>query len=226
LIHNWKNSKRTEPVQKLAETLESGLTLKDTKEERIVAPSVLEEEVETPIVKEKILPKVTELVQPVLVRDTQRTEVRHVVQPLYKKNVLPTEVIEAQLPVTEIPDTIEKPSDEEITKYKTAHFHEVPSSEVTEPEIHKTVLPPIVKERITPVIHEEIQPVIIQETIQPILIHETKPIYHRVMEAPKVVEEVRPIKPLEEGQALLEKVGQTNIAISTSGQAPVKEGQQ
>jgi len=201
------------------------VNLKDKTDERIMENPIVEKEVEVPVVKEKIIPQVKEVVQPVLVRETQTTEVRHVLQPLYKKEVRPTEIVETEFPSYTIPETFEKPRPEDISKYREAHFREISSSEVAQPQIEKTVLPPIVKERIIPLIHEEIQPVIMQETLQPILIHETRPIYHRVVEAPKIVEEVRPAKSVEDAKDLLENVGQT-VVISGAGQVPTKQGQQ
>jgi len=189
----------------------TNLDLKGVKVETVKEPIVLEKEVEIPVVKEKVVPQVEEVVQPVIMREKETTEVRHITQPIFKKEVLPTRLVNTSLPTTNMPDTIEKPTDSEVKKYYEAHNRAVDTTEVLEAQVHRTVLPPIVKEKITPIIHEEIQPVIYQETIQPVVITETKPVYHKVVEAPRVIEEVRPMKTMEEARSLLEKIGTSTV---------------
>lgn len=208
----------------------SKVSLNDVKVESVTQPTVVEKEVEAPVIKEKVVPKVNEVVQPVIYREKEQTEVKHVTQPLYNKDVLPTKLVQAELPTTIAPDTIAKPSAADVAKYQKAHSRDVSSSTVTEPQTERTVLPPIVKETVTPLVHEEIQPVIYQETIQPILITETKPIFHRVVEAPRVVEEIRPLKSVDEASSLLAKVGSSEIKVEPprTGQSAsgTKTGQQ
>jgi hypothetical protein len=224
-----EESKKNQDV----EGLTTGIASVDLKEKKVQVetveePAIIEKEVEAPVVKEKIIPQVQEVVQPVIVRDTERTEVHHIIQPLSNKEVLPTKVVQAELPVTTIPDTVEKPKEGDVSKYYEAHNREADSTKIMEPQVKRTVLPPIVKERITPVIHEEVQPVIYQETIQPVVITENQPFYHKIVEAPKVVEEVRPMKSLDDARALLEKIGTTTIKTESAGQgsATKKEGGQ
>jgi len=217
--------KEDKEVEGVGEAI-TDLNLKDVRIESVREPTIIEKEVEAPITKETVIPQVNEIVQPVIMRDTERTQVKHITQPIFHKSVLATQMIDTELSATSMPDTIEKPSEVEVTKYRVAHNREVNTTEVMPPQTTRTVLPPVVKERITPVIHEEIQPVIYQETVQPVVIRETKPVYHKVVEAPTVIEEVRPLKTLEEAKNLLDRVGQHTI----TGQAPLssrkKEGGQ
>jgi len=200
------------------------LNLKDVKIQSVKEPTIIEKEVEAPIMKETVIPQVNELVQPVIIRDTERTQVKHITQPIFNKDVLPTERVDTELPATTMATTVQKPNETEVRKYQQAHNRETNEYEVLPPQITRTVLPPIVKERVTPIIHEEIQPVIYQETIQPVVISETKPIYHKVVEAPTVVEEERPFKTMDEAKSLLDKVGSTTVT-TVSGQEPRKKGE-
>jgi len=169
--------KKEESITKEAKDIQDitqGTSSLSVQRETVQQATILEKEVETPIIKETVIPQVEEVIQPILNRDTETTEVRHITQPLSNTEILPTQYVSSELPSRAIPDTIEKPSDEEVKKYYDAHTREADTRVVQEAQVHRTVLPPIIKERVTPVIHEEIQPVIYQETIQPVIITETK----------------------------------------------------
>jgi len=135
-----------------------------------------------PSVKETIHPVETEVVQPVIHRETVQTDLKQVTQPITEKQVLPPTEETKVLPA-EHRETVAEPA---LTK------PDIPTQTVvSEPEKRVIQNEPLIHETVKHQVIEQVQPVIQREVEQHHIIHTEQPIYERVLEAPRIISEER-----------------------------------
>jgi len=163
--------------------------------ERKEIPVTVQRQEKPPQIRETIHPVETTEVQPIIYREREQMEVHQVIQPIEEDVVLPTEVIQKELPAQYRGEFKES---DELFKKEYEKGLEKGFTEVVPVERKKEILPPIVQETVRKVIREEVQPIIYKQTIAPQLIKETVAIYEKVVETPTVTKEILPIR--REGQ--------------------------
>jgi len=169
----------------------TGATEEKLRFERKEVPVTMQRQEKPPQIRETIHPVETTEVQPIIYREREQMEVHQVIQPIEEDVILPTEVIEKNLPAQYRGEFKES---DELFKKEYEEGQEKGFTEVVPVERKKEVLPPIVQETIRKVIREEVQPIIYKQTIAPQLIKETVPIYEKVIETPIVKKEILPTR--------------------------------
>eukprot|EP01118_Nematostelium_gracile_P002281 TRINITY_DN1251_c0_g1_i2.p1 TRINITY_DN1251_c0_g1~~TRINITY_DN1251_c0_g1_i2.p1 ORF type:complete len:277 (+),score=96.94 TRINITY_DN1251_c0_g1_i2:41-832(+) len=138
------------------------------------------------VIREVVHPVEEEIIQPVIHREREQTEVHQITQNIAESEILPTIVEEKTLPAQYIGEF------KESNVLAEAEFMKgtVDSSlEVDQVKHIRVVKEPIIEEVIKKTVIEVVQPVIHKETIAPHVIKETLPIYERIVEAPVVINE-------------------------------------
>jgi len=144
----------------------------------------------TPVIEEVIKPVERDVIQPVIHREREQTEVHQIIQPILESEIKPTEITREVLPATAFPASIADSSQFKADyKEGAERYH---TSVVVAPLQKETVIkPPIIEETIKKVVVEEIQPVIYREIIEPHLVQKVQPVYEKVVEEPVLVKETR-----------------------------------
>jgi hypothetical protein len=159
--------------------------LSDLKEENIDS-STLNIEIPT-VVHEHIHPYTREVVQPVIFRDREQTEIQQVIKNLHETQIQPTLFISKDLPA-ETREVVYQ-EDKGIRQNLA-----LPSVEVDSTVYEKEIMEPIIQETIHKRIVREIQPVVERDVIQTTIIKENLPIYEKIVEAPRVTTEILPMR--------------------------------
>jgi len=137
-----------------------------------------------PVVQEQIQQVEKELIQPVIHRERQQTEVHQVTQPLLQTEIRPVITEERVLP-SEVRPTIR----EQVRELPQVTAQS--STVVGAPMVQVMEEGPRIEETIRRTIREEIQPVIYKETVMPKIVHQVQPIYEKIIDAPIIYREER-----------------------------------
>jgi len=159
-----------------------------TREKEVKEDIIVETREKGPVVKEHILPKEREEIQPVIHREREKTEVIEVTKPIIEREVMPTKITETTLPPETRATVYHEESEDFKQRYKKISEKYKPSFEVAATEKEVIERTPIVKEHVTKKVIQEIQPVIFREITEPHITREVKPIYEKVVEEPTLVE--------------------------------------
>jgi hypothetical protein len=188
--------------------------------QQLSQPSAIQTIQRQPVIQEKIQQIEKDVIQPVVHREREQTEIHKITQPLTQVEVRPAVVEEKVLPAEMRPVIREQPR---------AMVPEVQlrSSTVTAPPSVSVVQEqPIVEEIVHKVVREEIQPVVYKQTVIPTVIHQQKPIYERIIEAPIILKEERAPIILREGETFTNMLGQQpRTVLSGQGEGPFFVGQ-
>jgi len=153
-----------------------------------------------PVIDETIIQEQREIIQPVIHREIEKTEIRHVIQPVYQEETTATQIHERTLPAEYRgefragPDVLE-------TLNASATTQPTVVSTTAAAQVTTVVNEAIVHEIIKPHIIEEVQPVIHRTVHEPHIIHERKDIYEKIVEAPVEIIETR--APIYEKEVLI-----------------------
>eukprot|EP01118_Nematostelium_gracile_P002286 TRINITY_DN1251_c0_g1_i7.p1 TRINITY_DN1251_c0_g1~~TRINITY_DN1251_c0_g1_i7.p1 ORF type:complete len:450 (+),score=143.63 TRINITY_DN1251_c0_g1_i7:73-1350(+) len=141
------------------------------------------------VVQERIHPVEEEIIQPVIHRERQQTEIHRVQQDIAERNILPT-VYQDKMLAAEYRGDYTRSRDflAEETNTRAAVFS---TRDIDSVQHHKVINAPIVEETIKKTVIEVVQPVVHRETTAPVVIRETLPIYEKVIEEPIVYNDVR-----------------------------------
>eukprot|EP01111_Echinosteliopsis_oligospora_P002741 TRINITY_DN141_c0_g1_i2.p1 TRINITY_DN141_c0_g1~~TRINITY_DN141_c0_g1_i2.p1 ORF type:complete len:253 (+),score=82.21 TRINITY_DN141_c0_g1_i2:102-860(+) len=143
------------------------------------------------VIKETVIPEQQEIIQPVIHREIEKTEIRHIIQPIYQEETLPVQIHDRELPAEFRGELRVGPS---IAEKLAADNQGIAPQIITTtvaPTVTTIVNKPIIHEIIRPHIIEEIQPVIHRTIHEPHVVHERKDIYEKIVEAPVEVTETR-----------------------------------
>jgi len=146
-----------------------------------------------PVFHETIINAERELIQPVIHREREQTEVHQVTQPLFEREVCPVIVENAVLPTEVRPTTM-------MQQQQVRAMPQLSTQVIAPTQRQVMECPARIEETIHKTVINEITPVVHKETIQPHLINETRPIYEKIVEAPTFLTEVRPVQQLLPGQ--------------------------
>ena len=144
-----------------------------------------------PVIEETIIQEQREIIQPVIHREIEKTEVRHVIQPVYQEETVPTQIHERTLAAEYRGDIGASVNTLETLKAASASSQPSLISTVGAAQTTTVVNDAIVHEIIKPHIIEEVQPVIHRTVHEPHIIHERKDIYEKIIEAPVEIVETR-----------------------------------
>jgi len=144
-----------------------------------------------PVIEETIIQERREIIQPVIHREIEKTEIRHVIQPVYQEETKATQVHERTLAAEYRGQVSTGPSPLESLQASSAAAQPTLISTVAAAQKTTVVNEAIVHEIIKPHIIEEVQPVIHRTVHEPHIIHERKDIYEKIVEAPVEVVETR-----------------------------------
>jgi len=155
-----------------------------------------------PVIDETIIQEEQEIIQPVIHREVEKTEVRHVIQPVYQDTTTATQVHERTLPAEFRAEVDE--SDGLLESMQQANTISQPTIVSTTASQTTTVVnEAIIHETIKPHIIEEVVPVIHRTVHEPHIIHERKDIYERIVEPPVEFVETR--------EPIYDKTGNTTL---------------
>eukprot|EP01118_Nematostelium_gracile_P002284 TRINITY_DN1251_c0_g1_i5.p1 TRINITY_DN1251_c0_g1~~TRINITY_DN1251_c0_g1_i5.p1 ORF type:complete len:317 (+),score=108.15 TRINITY_DN1251_c0_g1_i5:41-952(+) len=141
------------------------------------------------VIREVVHPVEEEIIQPVIHRERQQTEIHRVQQDIAERNILPT-VYQDKMLAAEYRGDYTRSRDflAEETNTRAAV---VSTRDIDAVQHHKVINAPIVEETIKKTVIEVVQPVVHRETTAPVVIRETLPIYEKVIEEPIVYNDVR-----------------------------------
>lgn len=172
-------------------------------------PTIIQQKPE--VVHQVIQEVEREVVQPVLRRDVEKTEIHQVTQPLHQREIKATLVEQATLPVENRPTIVEQGRLLVETPVEPSTTFIGVQREVVEQ-------PPIIQESVHKQVIEEVQPILHKETIQPHLVNVVKPIHEKIVEAPVYVTEVLPTKELPTQTYAQPILGQGQVTMNLPGQ--------
>jgi len=154
------------------------------------------------VVQEQIQEFERDVIQPVITRQREQTEIRQITQPMHQRSVLPTVVEEVRLQPEIRPEIREQPR--QMIPQVTLQ-----SSSRVAPGIREVVQEqPLIQETVRRQVVEEVQPIIYRETVIPRVVHEVRPIYERIVEAPIILMEERQPISLPPNQMFQSSLGQ------------------
>jgi len=144
-----------------------------------------------PVIDETIICEEKEVIQPVVHREIEKTEIRHVIQPVYQDETAPTKFIDRTL-APEFREQILAPPNvlEQLQEASSGESAELISTTAAT-RVSTVVNEPIIHETIKPHIIEEVRPVIHRTVHEPHIIRERKDIYEKIVEPPTEIVETR-----------------------------------
>jgi hypothetical protein len=153
------------------------------------------------VVHEQVQEVQREIIQPVISRQREQTEIHQITQPFNQQEIRPTTVEERVLQ----------------PEYRPTFNQQ--SRQMPQPTLHSTreVAPTvrqvfqeqaIIEETVHRTVREEIQPIIYKETMVPTVIQQVKPIFEKIVEAPIIMKMERPPIFLKEGEQFTNLLGQ------------------
>jgi len=175
----------------VASTPDSVTAITGTAEITTLKATTVDTVARAPVIDETIIREREEIIQPVIHREIERTEVRHVIQPVYQEETIPTQVEERVLAAEYRGEVRAGPDVLEQLQLSGAQSQPSVITTATAERTTTVVNEAIVHEIIKPHIIEEVQPVIHRTIHQPQVIHERKDIYEKIVEAPVEVIETR-----------------------------------
>jgi len=154
------------------------------------------------VIHETILGQEKDIIQPVIHREREQTEIHQLTQPFYQREVRPIMESNAMLPAEYRPIMDNTP--------RELPLQPPPMGTVQVAPLQRELMQqqPIVEEVVHRRIIEEITPVIQKEILQPRVVHHVQPIYEKIIEAPMVVQSVRPVQQLGQGFQQAQFTGQ------------------
>eukprot|EP00026_Physarum_polycephalum_P015008 Phypoly_transcript_15585.p1 GENE.Phypoly_transcript_15585~~Phypoly_transcript_15585.p1 ORF type:complete len:242 (+),score=58.97 Phypoly_transcript_15585:133-858(+) len=160
-----------------------------------------------PVVEETIIQEQKEIIQPVIHREVEKTEIRHVIQPVYQEETLATQVHERTLQPEYRGEINGELNVLETLQAASAAAQPTLISTTAAAQTQTVVNEAIVHEIIKPHIIEEVQPVIHRTIHEPHIIHERKDIYEKIVEAPVEIVETR--APIYEKEVIVTDIPKT-----------------
>jgi len=154
-----------------------------------------------------------EVIQPVIHREREQTEIHHITQPLHQREVTATQIHQATLPAEVRATIVERgmPVQEAFIQPTTTFLGT--QRTVTEEA-------PIIEEVVRKNIINEVQPIIEKEVIQPHIVNVLRPIEERIIEAPVIVSEVLPLKEMPAQTAMPLGQGYGQVPLTGQGMGP------
>jgi hypothetical protein len=142
------------------------------------------------VIHETILGKEKQIVQPIIHREREQTEIHQLTQPFFQREVRPTMETSTMLPAEIRPVIDNTPRELPV--------EEGPRGSVQIAPVQRELFQqqPIVEEVVHKKVIEEITPILQKEVIQPRVVHHVQPIFEKVIEAPVVIQETRPVQQL------------------------------
>jgi len=154
-----------------------------------------------PVIEETVIQENREIIQPVIHREIEKTEVRHVIQPVYQDETAATQMEERTLPAEYRGEIRVTPNYAETLQAANHSSQATIISTAGATQTTTVVNQPIVHEIIKPHIIEEVQPVIHRTVHEPHIIHERQDIYEKIVEPPTEIVETR--EPIYEKEVFL-----------------------
>jgi len=165
-------------------------------------PTTLDTFSRAPMIDETVIREKQEIIQPVIHREVEKTEVRHVIQPVYQEQTIPAQIEERVLEpefrgeisgdALDVLGALQASSEESKPTLICTTSAATTTTVVNEPIVHETIKPHII---------EEVQPIIHRIIHEPVIVHERKDIYEKIVEAPVDIVETR--EPIYEKEVFL-----------------------
>jgi len=198
-----KQSEIVVPVTPMADVTPSVAVMDTSADITTLKAATVDTIARAPVIDETIIKEEKEVIQPVIHREIERTEIHHVIQPVYQEEVVPTKIHERTLAPEYKEDIRAASAPMMLEKLQQSSALERPEiiSTTAAARVETVVNEPIVHEIIKPHIIEEVRPVIHRTVHEPHIIRERKDIYEKIVEAPTEVVETR--EPIYEKEVII-----------------------
>jgi len=173
--HGHKNEEVVEVVEVVTPVAVSQTTT--TTQQSATAATVERRVADAALAEERLHIREKEIIQPVITRDIDKTEIRQVVQPVHEEKVLDTQLREKVLATQNIEKDMSRP---------VAPIAVPTARSETDKQTQRVEQAPIIEERIHKKIIEDVQPVIYRDVVQNEEVLIKQPIHEHIVEAPVV----------------------------------------
>jgi len=177
--HHGHHGHKNEEVIEVVETpiAVTQTTTTTTQQQSATAATVERRVADAALGEERLHIREKEIIQPVITRDIDKTEIRQVVQPVHEEKVLDTQLREKVLATQNIEKDMSRP---------VAPIAVPTARSETDKQTQRVEQAPIIEERIHKKIIEDVQPVIYRDVIQNEEVLIKQPIHEHIVEAPVV----------------------------------------
>jgi len=173
--HGHKNEEVVEVVEVVTPVAVSQTTT--TTQQSATAATVERRVADAALAEERLHIREKEIIQPVITRDIDQTEIRQVVQPVHEEKILDTQLREKVLATQNIEKDMSRP---------VAPIVVPTARSETDKQTQRVEQAAIIEERIHKKIIEDVQPVIYRDVVQNEEVLIKQPIHEHIVEAPIV----------------------------------------